>query len=168
MKFAYADPPYPGQAKRHYGYDKEVNHRVLIATLMADYPDGWALSTSEPGLEHIIECLNANGLRRGDKDYRVMPWVKPFCSFKPGVNPAFAWEPVIVHGGRKRTRQQPTTRDWISANITLKKGLTGVKPEGFCFWLFDTLNIEEGDEFCDVFPGSGAVTAALAKWLVRE
>lgn len=37
MRLAYADPPYPGQAKRHYGnhsdYAGEVNHRNLIDQL---------------------------------------------------------------------------------------------------------------------------------------
>ncbi|KKM25473.1 hypothetical protein LCGC14_1594680, partial [marine sediment metagenome] len=66
-----------------------------------------------------------------------MSWVKPFCIFKPGVGVAYAWEPILVSGGRKRPRSKPTVRDWVSANITLKKGLVGVKPEAFCFWLFD-------------------------------
>jgi hypothetical protein len=49
MRFAYADPPYPGQAWRVYGrhedYAGEVDHAELIARLERDYPDGWALST---------------------------------------------------------------------------------------------------------------------------
>ena len=89
-----------------------------------------------------------------------MSWVKPFCSFKPGVGVAYAWEPVIVKGGRKRDREQPTVRDWVSANITLKKGLSGVKPIEFSFWLFEVLNLEPSDEFTDMYPGSGAVSKA--------
>jgi hypothetical protein len=50
VKFAYADPPYVGQAKRLYGkhrdYGGEVDHRALIQRLVDDYPDGWALSLS--------------------------------------------------------------------------------------------------------------------------
>jgi hypothetical protein len=89
-----------------------------------------------------------------------MAWVKPFCIFKPNVNPAYAWEPVLVRGGRKRGRDLPTVRDWVSANITLKKGMSGVKPDAFSHWLFEVLGMQEGDEFVDLFPGSGAVTRA--------
>jgi len=86
-----------------------------------------------------------------------MAWVKPFASFKPNVNPAYAWEPVIVRGGRKRGREIPTVSDFVSANITLKKGLTGAKPERFCYWLFEVLGAEAGDDLVDLFPGTGIV-----------
>jgi hypothetical protein len=74
------------------------------------------------------------------------------------VNPAFAWEPVIVKAcPRKYGRDIPTVRDWVSANITLQRGTHGAKPEKFCHWLFAVLKAEPDDEFVDVFPGSGAV-----------
>lgn len=155
MRFAYCDPPYLGQAKRHYAADErccEVNHRVLIGTLELDYPDGWALSCSSPSLATILPLCPPRA--------RVMAWVKPFCSFKPGVGVAYAWEPVIVCGGRPRTRAQDTVRDWVSANITLQRGLSGAKPHAFCYWLFEVLNMEAADELDDIFPGSGAVTEA--------
>ena len=162
MKFAYADPPYLGCAKKHYGdhpeagvYDTILGHKDLIGRLVAEFPDGWALSMNSGNLQTLLPLCPPG--------VRVMPWVKPFCSFKPGVNPAYAWEPVVVFGGRKRTRNQPTIRDWVSANITLKKGVSGVKPPAFCEWLFSVLNTEPGDELIDLFPGSGAVTTA---WLM--
>lgn len=170
MRFAYADPPYPGQAERHYSDDPqwaEVDHIALIAGLESARYDGWALSTNEPSLEYVTDCLKANGLRRSAGDYRTMAWVKPFASFKPNVNPAFCWEPVIVRGGRKRTRKQDTVRDWIAANITLRKGLSGVKPQTFCYWLFEVLNMESGDEFIDLYPGSGAVSKAWNQFIGR-
>jgi len=155
LRFAYADPPYPGQAKRHYGSEaREVNLPLLIAHL-SDF-DGWALSSSSPGIREILPLL-PEGIRIG-------AWVKPFASFKPGVNPAFAWEPVFFFGGRKRGREMPTVRDWISANITLKKRVSGAKPEAFCFWLFEFLGMKKTDHFTDLFPGSGAVGLAWEKW----
>lgn len=153
MRFAYADPPYIGYAKRYYSHDPqcaEVDHAKLISELM-QY-DGWALSCSSPTLAFVLSLC--------PEKVRVGIWVKPFCSFKPGVNPAYAWEPVIFHGGRKRTRQQQTVRDWVSEVITLKKGLTGVKPKKVCWWIFEVLNARRGDDLVDVFPGSGAVTKA--------
>jgi hypothetical protein len=151
MKFAYADPPYIGQAKKHYN-SEEVDHKQLLLKLQKEYPDGWALSCSSPSLHKILPLCPSS--------CRIMVWVKPFCSFKPGVNPAYAWEPIIVFGGRKRTRDMPTVRDYIEANITLKKGIHGVKPDKFCFWLFEVFNMQPEDEFVDLFPGSGAVTNA--------
>jgi len=97
----------------------------------------------------------------------VMAWVKPFAAFKPNVNPAYAWEPVIVRGGRKRTREQPTVRDWVSSNITLQRGVVGAKPETFCLWLFDVLGLEPGDEFVDIYPGTGGVMRAWEKYQSR-
>jgi hypothetical protein len=154
--FAYADPPYIGQARKHYQC-AEVDHAELIATLVDKYPDGWALSLSSPTLKIILPMC--------PDDVRVMAWVKPFAAFKPGVNPAYAWEPVIVRGGRKRTRQQPTICDWVSANITLKRGLSGAKPEAFCLWLFSVLGAQPGDELHDLFPGTGAVTQEWQRFM---
>ena len=155
MKIAYADPPYIGQAKKHYN-SEEVDHQTLILEL-GTY-DGWALSLSSTTLKEILMMCPDN--------VRVGAWVKPFCSFKPNVNPAYAWEPVIFKPARARARGRDimTVRDWVSANITLKKGLSGVKPDSFSFWLFEILGAEPQDEFIDMFPGSGAVTRAWEKW----
>lgn len=97
-------------------------------------------------------------------DVRVGSWVKPFCSFKPNVNPAYAWEPVIFKPAQARGRDKDTVRDWVADNITLKRGLSGVKPLGFCFWLFEILGMQADDEFVDLFVGSGAVSKAWQKW----
>lgn len=50
--------------------------------------------------------------------------------------------------------------DWVMANTTFKTGCPGSKPEKFCFWLFEILGMEPGDELVDIFPGSGAVMRA--------
>jgi site-specific DNA-adenine methylase len=58
IRFAYADPPYIGQSKRLYGdhpdYAGEVDHAELIDRLMAEFPDGWALSLSMKSLPQIM------------------------------------------------------------------------------------------------------------------
>jgi hypothetical protein len=162
LRFAYADPPYYGLAEKLYGdqhpnaadYDKLETHAALVATLN-EY-DGWAMSLHEPALRHILPLC--------PDDCRVMPWVKPFCSFKPGVGVAYAWEPLIVRGGRRRTREQRTVRDWCSCNITLKRGFCGAKPDELVWWLLDVLNVQPQDEVVDMFPGSGAVTRAIDRW----
>lgn len=151
MKCAYADPPYVGQSKKHYG-GAEVNHQLLIAHLCDEFPDGWALSASSPSLRELLPLCPS--------DVRVGAWVKPFASFKPNVNPGYAWEPVIFRGGRKYGRKDLTVRDYWSGSITLERGVSGAKPEGFCCWVFGLLNLEPADEFVDLFPGSGAVARA--------
>jgi hypothetical protein len=163
MRFAFADPPYLGCCglydHEHHGggcWDDLATHAHLIERLSSEFPDGWAMSLHEPSLRRILPLC--------PDDARVAPWVKPFASFKPNVNPAYAWEPVIFRGGRDFTREQPTVRDWHPANITLQRGLTGVKPDSFSYWLFDLLNMQSGDEFVDLFPGSGAVTRAWNAW----
>lgn len=164
MKFGYAEPPYLGCASLYADHHPEAmewndpkRHMHLIDELCADFPDGWALSCSSPSLMHILKWMPVN--------VRVSAWVKPFAVFKPNVGVAYAWEPVIWRGGRRRTREQDTVRDWVSANITLKRGLTGAKPREFCRWLFALLNIQPGDEFVDLFPGTGAVTTAFKEWI---
>lgn len=160
MRIAYADPPYPGQAEKHYGDDPrcaEVDHAELIARLNRDY-DGWALSSGADiaAMQYVVPLLPVGT--------RICAWVKPFASFKPNVTLAYAWEPVFVKPARNRSRELPTVRDWVAANITLKKGTHGAKPDAFSFWLFDALGMEPGDVFDDVFPGSGAVSEAWAAW----
>lgn len=161
LKFAYADPPYLGCGKLYADkhpealvWDDPETHRALVMRLVDEFPDGWAMSLSTPSLRTILPMC--------PEDCRVSAWVKPFAVFKPNVGVAYAWEPVIWRGGRRRTRQQDTTRDWIAENITLKRGLTGAKPRAFARWVFDMLNVQRDDEFVDLFPGSNAIMEA---WL---
>ncbi len=163
LRFAYADPPYFGLAAKFYGhlhteaadYDKLETHAALIARLCDEY-DGWAMSLHTPTLRDILPLC--------PPDVRVMAWVKPFASFKPGVGVAYAWEPIIVRGGRRRTREQHTVRDWHACNITLRRGFAGAKPEGVIRWLLEVWNAQKTDTIDDLFPGSGAVSCALEAW----
>jgi hypothetical protein len=97
-------------------------------------------------------------------DYRIGAWVKPFASFKPNVNPAYAWEPVLFRPARGYDRADLTLRDWVSEVITLQRGMVGAKPETFCLWLFAILGAKPEDDFIDLFPGSGAVSDAWYKF----
>ena len=181
VRFCYSDPPYLGQGRRYVEHhpdallwDKLETHADHIAMLSREYPDGWAMSCSSPSLRHLLPLC--------PDDVRIGSWVKPFHVFKKGVRPAYAWEPVIYRGGRNKNHPPPpkggkatTPKDFlieecpivdevVVSNITLKRGLTGAKPERFCFWIFDLLGMRPEDEFHDFFPGTGAVTAAWEKW----
>lgn len=167
MRFAYADPPYLGccglYGHRHeapYGCWDDPDTHLLLRDMLAvhDY-DGYAVSLSSPSLATILPMHGTMALGPA----RVAAWVKPFAVFKPNVNPAYAWEPVIFCGGRRGDRERPTVRDWHSSNITLKKGLTGAKNPEFCRWILDLLGYEEGDEMVDLFPGTGVMARVLAQ-----
>jgi hypothetical protein len=168
MRFAYADPPYIGMAKRHYSHDPacaEVDHAELIARLVTDFPDGWALSASSPSLGIILPLCPYG--------YRIAVWCKSFCAFKKGVRPCYAWEPVIFYGGRnpsnghkhappEKNGKQTTPKDFIVEPITLQKGLVGAKPEKVCRWILELLNVQSGDEVIDLFPGTGIMGRVAA------
>ena len=176
MRFAYADPPYLGCCKLYdheHGddgrcWDDLDTHERLISRLVQDFPDGWALSLTSVSARQILPLCPA--------DARWGPWCKTFGAFKRGVRPAYMWEPVIFWRGRNPNAghahpppelggKQTTPKDFTRVDmgsalfepITLKKGLTGAKPEAFCEWVLDLLNVLPGDEVIDVFPGTGVM-----------
>lgn len=170
---AYADPPYLGCCAlydHHHPdgrcWDDPETHRRLIERLVAEFPDGWALSCTSNSLRTLLPMT--------PEDTRVGAWVKPFHAYKRNVRPAYAWEPVLYRGGRNANHPPPakggaatTPKDWVAANITLQRGLTGAKPLAFCFWVFDVLNLHADDDLIDLFPGTGAVTEAWSAWQRR-
>jgi hypothetical protein len=163
MKFVYADPPYPGMAMKHYSHDPqaaEVDYNVLMGELM-QY-DAWALSMGSIDLYNVLRMPNMPA------KHRIGAWVKPFASFKPNVNPAYTWEAVIFYGGRELGRDVPTVRDFVSANITMQRGLAGVKPHAFNVWIFEFLGARPDDEFVDLYPGSGAVSDSWRRWCANK
>lgn len=186
MRLAYADPPYLnccalyGHEHNETGtrpfdgrcWNEPETHRLLIEWLNDEYPDGWALSASSPSMLVLAPMLPG--------DTRTAPWFKSFSAFKKGVRPAYAWEPVFFRGGRnptwghphappERGGKQNTPKDFFEAHepeglvcpITLKKGLTGAKPEKVCLWILDLLNMQKEDTLIDVFPGTGAMGRAF-------
>lgn len=160
MRFAYADPPYPGQSAKHYAdhpdYAGEVDHAELIERMDRDY-NGWVLHTSSVALSEVLPLC--------PPDVRVMAWVKPFAAFKRNVSVAYAWEPVIVKPVRKPVvTGRVVMRDYIAESITMKRGLTGAKPDAVCRWVFEVAGLEQTDDLHDLFPGSGAVTEAWERW----
>lgn len=167
VKLAYADPPYPGMShyyRDHPDYGGEVDHEKLMADLDAKY-DSWALSTASTTLREVLAVA--------PEGVRIASWVKPFASFKPGVSPAYTWEPVLFRTPNRNNKQGRTIRDHfmgdaVACNITLQKGLVGAKPRDFCFWVFELLGAKPGDDFVDVFPGTGGVSEAWRAWSQRR
>lgn len=154
LRFAYADPPYPGLARRYYNH-REVNHRALIARLMKEFPHGWALSTSARALPRV--------LRLCPDEVRVAAWIR---GSRPSVSMRArnAWEPVIVYRGRPRRLRVAEDLDdallYRGRHRSHPRALVGMKPAAFAEWIFKMLGAARGDELVDIFPGSGAVTRA--------
>ncbi|WP_246376911.1 hypothetical protein [Gluconacetobacter aggeris] len=162
LRIGYADPPYIGCAHRYRdqpNYSGEVDHVSLIERLERNY-DGWVLHASAtPESFAVLAPLVAT------TGARWMAWVKGFAAFKRNVPVAYAWEPVIVKPARKPVvSRRLVMRDWIQESITRRRGLTGVKPEPVCHWLFEVLGARPEDALDDLFPGSGAVTEAWRAW----
>lgn len=165
LRGAVADPPYIGQSAKHYSdhpdYAGEVDHGELVARLQGY--DCWALCLHSPSLHICLDHCRDHGLSLMDGDIRVMAWVKPFAAFKRNVRVAYAWEPVIVKVADRLPNATPT-RDFVAESITLKRGLTGAKPEKWSHWLFGAMGLRPTDELDDLYPGSGAVLAAWNAW----
>ena len=168
LRFAYADPPYLGCCKlyghRHeepWGcWDDWSTHNDLIGYLNRDF-DGWAYSATSQSLYEVLTGVE-NACPEGG--YRIASWVKPFAAFKANVRIAYTWEPVIFKPGRDSSKDgAPVGRDHLSEPITMRKGLTGAKPERFCRWIADLLGYVEGDEMVDIFPGTGIMGRTLAQ-----
>lgn len=162
-RFAYADPPYPGKSRKYYGahrdYAGEVDHRALIARLEAEFPDGWALSTSAAALPSVLALCPPGAA--------VAAWHRgpmPARSYRP-VN---AWEPVIYFGGRGidpstltgATRRVDSLVHVNKPRLTDPNRVIGAKPAMFARWMFDLLGAQPHDHFTDLFPGSGGIARA--------
>jgi hypothetical protein len=162
MKIGYADPPYIGCAhlyKDHHDFAGEVDHAELIERLQSEY-NGWVLhaAATPRSLAALAPLVEATGAR-------WMSWVKGFAAFKKNVSVAYAWEPVIVKAARKPVvSKRLVNRDWIQESITLRKGLTGAKPEKVCHWAFEMVGARPEDDLIDLYPGTGAVTKAWKTW----
>ena len=162
LRLAYADPPYLGQAKLYpehpeaFRFDDPAEHWSLMCDLDEDY-DGWAYSLSSTSLHRLLP-LAPSGVR-------IAVWVKPFAAFKRNVRIAYTWEPVIFKPGRDSSKDgAPVGRDHLSEPITLRKGLTGAKPDRFNRWVLDLLGYVPGDELVDLFPGTGGMTRAVENY----
>lgn len=162
MKLGYADPPYIGCAhlyRDHPDYAGEVDHAALIARLESEF-DGWVLhaSATSTSIATLAPLVAATGAR-------WCSWVKGFAAFKRNVSVAYAWEPVIIKAARKPVvSKRLVARDWVECPITLRRGLTGAKPEKVCHWAFELMGAHPDDELADLFPGSGAVSRAWQSW----
>lgn len=163
LRFAYADPPYLGQARRHYrkhkDYAGEIDYAELLARLEAEY-DGWALSGSMKSSPILMRLCPANVL--------TLAWIKPIAP-PMGDRRHYSWEPVILRPLRRPTKYEKTHLILSPPMFTFRPRppthVIGEKPEGFAHWVFRCAGLTENDEFHDLYPGSGAVGRAWKTYL---
>lgn len=152
MRYAYADPPYLGRG-HYYGHPEWndlARHEELIEQLVAEFPDGWAMSLTSNSLRQILPLCPA--------DCRVASWCRPRAEPIPNIRPIYAWEPVIYRGGAA----QGAVRDFLVCSVERHGLLVGAKPPAFCRWVADLLGHRNGmDDLEDLFPGSGSMALAL-------
>ncbi len=162
MRFAYADPPYPGKA-HYYPENSEVDHVSLIDRLATDYPDGWALSTSSMAIRDVLAIC--------PPEVRVCAWFK---GSRPGKtrHARVAWEPLIVFRGRER--RGPGMSSPLDDGLIYQGrynafpgAMIGMKPPAFAEWMFRQLGAGRGDSLDDLFPGSGAIGVAWDLYVAR-
>lgn len=173
MKLAIADPPYLGRGERWYGtgrgdssgngtadfhpdagiWDSPAAHRKLVQRLYNEF-DGFAIALSVDSLPlYLDECSN---------DIHVMVWHRRNAP-PTGNRVRRCWEPVIIRqpeGRRGRAGGVTVTSDVLDVPAG-RPGFAGAKPAAWTRWVLDALGYDPGiDELVDLFPGSGAVSAA--------
>src|SRR4051812_28548312 len=140
-------------------WDDPATHLELVERLEGEF-GGWVLhmSATPESIALYAPLVRLTGAR-------WCSWVKGFAAFKRNVSVAYAWEPVIIKAARKPVvSKRQVNRDWIQESITLKRGLTGAKPEAVVHWGLELLGARPDDDLHDLFPGTGAVTAAWKTW----
>ena len=151
VRVAVADPPYPGLSARYYSdhpdYAGEVDQAELLGRL-EDY-DGWALATAARSLPDVLALAPAG--------VRVAAWHRGGRPNSSAAWPRSAWEPVIYRSARRRTGGTPP--DSLVCGVSVRRSdpgrVIGAKPAAWWRWVFDLIGVLPGDEFSDLYPGSG-------------
>jgi hypothetical protein len=133
MRFAYADPPYPGQEHR-YAITTGVNHRLLVANL-----------APHARVASWVKTYASNGWSRVRWSWEPVLFVTPRRGLKPGET-SMVWDSLVcapVHNGPS----------WGEVGVP-----GGEKPYTFVRWVMEILGMDSDDELVDIFPGSGAVS----------
>lgn len=175
LRFAIADPPYLGRARRWYGvegrgagagrhradehpdageWDDPERHRTLVADLMSSGYDGWAIAAAPMSLPIYYPVLPDGA--------RTLIWRRR--NAQPSAHRIrWSWEAVLVLTPPTRRKHGTgfAIDDVLDAPIE-RRGFVGAKPPAWTRWVVDAMGVDlEVDQVDDVFAGSGAVRAAL-------
>jgi hypothetical protein len=168
LRLAYADPPYVGLSRKHYGDESsfagEVDHAELLSRL-ASY-DGWALSCSSRSVPAIAALLVAQDLAARLAIWRRGPAPHPFARVVTAWEGVW-WSPARTARDPDATLPMIDVFDEIQRarpRTTLPDAVIGMKPPAFAVWIFQLLGATPGDSFDDLYPGSGIVDRTWRQW----
>lgn len=174
MRLAIADPPYLGRGERWYGngrgdysgrgvadhhpeagiWDSPGAHIDMVAKLVTEF-DGFAIAASVDSLGLYLTACPA--------DVHVMVWHRRNAP-PTGNRVRRCWEPVIIRqpeGRRGRGSGFETVASDVLDAPAGRPGFAGAKPAAWTRWVLAALGYDSSaDELVDMFPGSGAVSAA--------
>lgn len=174
MQLAIADPPYLGRARRWYGdgrghaagrgradehveaprWDTVEAHEELVDELEQRY-DGWAIAMAPDSLSVYLAVAPAEA--------RVAVWSRG-NAVPTGSRVRALWEPALVRvpDARAAHGAGAGVDDVLTAGIR-PGGFAGRKPEQWTHWVLTMLGYDPAvDDVEDLFPGSGAVSDAIA------
>lgn len=172
MRFAYADPPYPGRARLyrdHPDFAGEVDHHRLVEQLTTGYPDGWALSTDARSLPFVLSCL-------AGVDVSVAAWFRRRRPHATAARPVSSWEPVVFAGGRQlspSSTSDVSCVDRVDVSCTDPGDASGGELDVSCgdrrdvsrLQRFDALICRSGPRTTDPGRVIGTKPAAFAYWI---
>lgn len=157
-RFAYADPPYPGLARKFYRGESSLSGR-----------------SRSRRADRVARIRRLRWLGALNGAEVVAAGAAPLSARRSRLRLVQAHWRVAAHlriaqhlGSRDRRWRPPANApafpDWLRAMPARGGGtLMGRKPIAFCAWLFDLLGMLPGDELVDLFPGTGIVTRAWAE-----
>ena len=178
LRLAIADPPYLGRAVRWYGggcgnggatgpgpdnhphaaeWDNPRAHVELVEMLVREY-DGWAIACTPDSLKVYLEAA--------PDDIRVLAWHRRNAP-PSGARVRACWEPVVAYIPPER-RARSCGGLAVNDVLDVPAGRTrfaGAKPIEWTTWVLTALGYQDGDDVVDLFPGSGAVSAAIGALL---
>lgn len=142
-------------------WDDPTRHRRLLEELLDQF-DGWAIATSPDGLGayHPLPV-----------PARLLVWAKR-RPVPTGHRITTTWEPVILYPPRARRARVSRGRGTYEKQVPdilhaapPAYGFAGAKPSAWTHWVLDAMGYNPAeDTVADLFPGSGAVSSAVATW----
>ncbi len=121
-----------------------------VGVSVAEFPDGWVLSTSASALHAVLALCPA--------DVHVCSWHRQIRRTR-SRRPLSAWEPLIVHGGRElATNVMQTATDalaYVGRYHSFPGAITGMKPPQFSAWMFAQLGALPATSSTISFPAPG-------------
>lgn len=143
--------------ERAHEWDDPARHRALLEQLMDEF-DGWAIATSMDG----VECYRPLPIPAR----KLLIWHKPNGQAGNGRTDSKNEAVIVYPPEGRRARTGPGALGQVPGlliePVATHSGFPGAKPPAWTRWVLDALSYDPAtDTVEDLFPGSGAVSAAI-------